>query len=287
MTYHVNPIPAKAGVGFKPQHYDDLVNSRSRVAWFEVHPENYFSEGGLNHHQLDQIRHDYPLSMHGIGLSLGSADGLDKGHLTNLKKLLDRYQPAQFSEHLSWSRYQLNYSNDLLPIPYTKEAMNIFIRNINQAQDFLNTQILIENPSSYFLLQNNDYMEWDFMSEVCSKSGARILLDINNLYVSSINHKFDALTYLKALPDNLIAELHLAGHSTEQHDFGSLLIDDHGSNVCDSVWQLYQDCIEIIGVRPTLIEWDNNIPEWDVLANEAHKADKLLNQHIVDPVVEH
>jgi len=281
MTYSSKPIPARAGVGLKPQHFTDIFSSTDtttrNVAWFEIHPENYFSAGGRNHDYLDKIRTDYPLSMHGVGLSLGSADGVDKQHLSLLKRLKDRYQPALFSEHLSWSRFEQHYSNDLLPIPYTKEALRRFIANVSQVQDTLGVQLLIENPSSYFLLKHADYTEWDFLISLCKTTGAKILLDINNIYVSAANHGFDAKLYIDAIPANLIIEIHLAGHTEEQHDFGRLLIDDHGSEVTDEVWRLYEYTIQTKGVKPTLIEWDTNIPDWQTLTTQAALANTVLS----------
>ena len=280
MKFNDTPIPAQAGVGLKPQHYDDIIGNDNQdgrtVAWFEVHPENYFAQGGLSHKALSAIRADYPLSMHGIGMSLGSEDGLDINHLQSIKTLVERYQPGLFSEHLSWSRYQQFYSNDLLPIPYTEEAMNVFKDNINQVQDTLGRQILVENPSSYFMLQQNDYTEWDFLVTLCKQTGAGILLDVNNVYVSAINHGFDAEHYLHAIPAEMIGEIHLAGHATEEHAFGQLLIDDHGSEVKQDVWDLYSTLIGSVGAKPTLIEWDTNIPEWATLVAEAKQAESKL-----------
>ena len=280
MSFNDKPIPAQAGVGLKPQHYDSIIDAQPQVAWFEIHPENYFAKGGLSHRALSRIREDYPLSMHGVGMSLGSEDGLDKNHLTQIKSLLDRYNPALFSEHLSWSRYQQYYSNDLLPIPYTEEALAVFKDNVNTAQDVLNRQILIENPSSYFMLQNNDYTEWDFLVTLCRQTGAGILLDINNIYVSAINHGFNARQYIESIPAELVGEIHLAGHAEEEHSFGQLLIDDHGSEVKDAVWQLYAQANESIGPKPTLIEWDTNIPEWQILVQEAQQAELILQNEV-------
>ena len=277
MTYSNRPIPAQAGVGLKPQHFEAIFESDNGVAWFEIHPENYFSAGGRNHDYLDKIRRQYPLSMHGVGLSLGSADGVDRNHLAKLKQLKDRYQPALFSEHLSWSRFEQQYSNDLLPIPYTDEAMQRFVANVSQVQDVLGTQILIENPSSYFLLEKADYSEWDFLVQLCHTTGAKILLDINNIYVSAVNHGFDARHYIDAIPADLIIEIHLAGHAEEHHDFGRLLIDDHGRKVSETVWSLYKYAIETKGTKPTLIEWDTNIPEWQTLTDEATLANQILS----------
>lgn len=276
MSYHEMSIPANVGVGLKPQHYDDIFSGQQLVKWFEIHPENYFSAAGKNHQALDKIRQDFPLSLHGIGMSLGSADGVDKVHLKRIKQLIDRYQPGLFSEHLSWSRFEQFYSNDLLPMPYTHEAMERLSSNISQVQDYLGRSILIENPSSYFLPQDNDYTEWDFLVQLCKSTGANILLDVNNLYVSAVNHVFDSSEYLEAIPRDMVREIHLAGHSEEIHEFGQLLIDDHGSEVKLKVWMLYQQTLERMGPKPTLIEWDTNIPDWPTLVSEAEKAEQLL-----------
>ena len=276
MSYQEMSIPANAGVGLKPQHYDDIFSAEQRVKWFEIHPENYFSAAGKNHQALDKIRQDYPLSLHGIGMSLGSDDGVDMVHLKRIKQLIDRYQPALFSEHLSCSRVHHFYNKDLLPMPYTHKAMKRLSDNIDQVQNYLGRTILIENPSSYFLPQDNDFTEWDFLVQLCKRTGANILLDVNNLYVSAINHGFDSSEYLQAIPLTLVGEIHLAGHSEETHEFGQLLIDDHGSEVKQNVWSLYQKTLERIGPKPTLIEWDTNIPDWPTLVSEAEKAEQLI-----------
>jgi uncharacterized protein (UPF0276 family) len=199
-------------------------------------------------------------------------------HLKRLKTFINRYQPVQFSEHLSWSRIQQFYSNDLLPVPYTHEAMQRFDENIQKTQDVLQRNILIENPSSYFLLKDQDFTEWEFLVTLCKRTGAKILLDINNLYVSAVNHGFDANDYLRAIPTNLVGEIHLAGHSEEHHDFGRLLIDDHGSSVTEAVWQLYEQALKQLGRIPTLIEWDTNIPSWQRLYEEAEKVERRLDK---------
>ncbi len=270
------PIPARAGVGLKPEHYEIILSSNPDIGWFEVHPENYMSAGGANHHYLGKIRERYPLSLHGVGLSLGSASGLRADQLKALKMLVDRYNPSLVSEHLSWSQFGPNALNDLLPVPYTEEALQVFSNNIDQTQNFLQRQILIENPSSYFQLDYSSYAEWDFLVALAKTSGAGILLDVNNIYVSAANHGFDAENYIKNIPPELVGEIHLAGHSVQQVTGGKILIDDHGSAVIPKVWSLYEHALEHIGNRPTLIEWDANIPEWSRLYDEAKIADRRL-----------
>ena len=270
------PIPARAGVGLKPEHYEIILNSNPDIGWFEVHPENYMGAGGAVHHYLQQIRDKYPLSLHGVGLSLGSAEGLFTEQLAALKSLVDRYQPALVSEHLSWCRFGNFALNDLLPVPYTREVMNIISNNIDKTQNYLKRQILIENPSSYFQLDYTTYSEWDFLVTLATQSGAGILLDVNNIYVSACNHGFNAEQYIKSIPADLVGEIHLAGHSVQKISGGEIRIDDHGSEVISAVWELYELALEHLGNRPTLIEWDSNIPEWNILFKEAQIADQIL-----------
>jgi len=270
------PIPARAGVGLKPEHYRNILTSNPDIGWFEVHPENYMSAGGAGHHYLQQIRDKYPLSMHGVGLSLGSEEGLSTEQLAALKSLVDRYQPALVSEHLAWCRYRNFVFNDLLPVPYTKESLDIMVNNIDQTQNHLKRQILIENPSNYFQLDYTTYSEWEFLVILARQSGAGILLDVNNIYVSACNHGFDAREYIKSIPAELVGEMHLAGHSVQKLGSGKILIDDHGSEVIPEVWELYELTLDHIGNRPTLIEWDANIPEWQILLREAKRADRRL-----------
>lgn len=270
------PIPARAGVGLKPDHYQTILETQPDIGWFEIHPENYMADGGAIHHYLEQIREIYPLSIHGVGLSLGSEEGLSTKHLASLKELVDRYQPGLVSEHLAWCKYRNQVFNDLLPVPYTSESLEILCRNIEQTQDYLGRQILIENPSSYFQLDYSSYSEWEFLVELAKRSGAGILLDVNNVYVSACNHDFNAEIYIKSIPPSLVGEIHLAGHSVQYLQGGKVLIDDHGSEVIDEVWELYDFTLSHLGNRPTLIEWDANIPLWDILYNQAIIADQTM-----------
>lgn len=276
MQFPKRPIPAQAGVGLKPQHFETILETNSAIAWFEIHPENYMGAGGPMHYYLSKIRESHPLSLHSVGMSLGSADGVCDKHLQQLKNLIDRYEPALMSDHLSWSRWQDVVLNDLLPMPYTIESLKIMGRNIDQTQNSLQRQILIENPSSYFEILQGDYDECGFLIELVKSTGAGILLDINNIFVSANNHRFDAKQYIDRIPSELVGEIHLAGHSAQEISSGPILIDDHGSNVCDQVWALYEYTLDRMGQKPTLIEWDTNIPEWPVLMDEADKANSLL-----------
>jgi len=274
------PIPARAGVGLKPEHYQDIIESKPDISWFEIIPENYMAAGGAVHHYMEQIRALYPLSIHGIGLSLGSEQGVCKDQLQALKTLIDRYQPDLVSEHLAWCQYRNFVLNDLLPVPYTEQALEVMCRNIDQTQNYLQRQILIENPSSYFQLDYTTYNEWDFLVKLAEKSGAGILLDVNNIYVSACNHGFEAKHYIDNIPRELVGEIHLAGHSVEHIQGGKVLIDDHGSEVISEVWDLYSYTLEHLGNRPTLIEWDSNIPEWEVLLGQAKIADQIMLEQI-------
>jgi len=241
----------------------------------EVHSENFFSFGGAPIHYLDQIRSHYPVSLHGVGLSLGSADSLSRKHLSRLKTLVDRIEPCLVSEHLSWSSIEGCFLNDLLPMPYTQKSLEFMCRRVTQFQDFLGRRILIENVSSYLEYKVSSIPEWEFVAEVSSRTGCGILLDINNIYVSSLNHGFDPYRYLQSIPEKGVLEIHLAGF--ERH--GDFWVDTHSRPVCEAVWDLYEFALRRFGEIPTLIEWDADIPELPVLIDEARKAD-LIAQNI-------
>jgi len=274
-------IPATAGIGLRHPHYQDVLTATPEIDWFEVHSENYFGDGGLPHFYLEQIAELYPLSFHGVGLSIGSADQLDKLHLKKLKGVIDKYQPALVSEHLSWSAIGKRNFNDLLPIPYTKEAFNNFCDKVNKVQDYLGRQILIENPSSYIRFADSTIPEWEFFANIPAKTGCGLLLDVNNVYVSCANHGYDYRKYLKFINPDDIKEYHLAGHAQKRLETGNILIDDHGSKVHDTVWNLFNKTLDVVGVKPCLIEWDTNIPKLDVLLAEAEKAQKMMNSKYV------
>lgn len=269
-------IPAEAGIGLRFQHHRAVVETRPRVAWFEVHAENYMG-GGTPLRFLDAVRRDYPISLHGVGLSLGSAEELDQGHLERLCRVVERAEPGLVSEHLSWSVVAGNYLADLLPLPLTEEALVVVCRHVDEAQSRLDRRILVENPSSYLRYKHSIIPEWEFLAEVARRSGCGILCDVNNIYVSACNHGWDARAYLRSLPADAIGEIHLAGHSLRRLDGGrELRIDDHGSRVIPEVWSLYREALALFGPAPTLIEWDTNIPTLDVLLDEAARAAALL-----------
>ena len=273
-VYESLPIPAQAGVGLRSQHYHRIANEKPDIAWLETHTENFFGAGGLPHHYLDIIRQDYPLSLHGVGLSLGSVDPLNHKHLDKIKQTVDRYQPDLVSEHMCWGAVNGTHLNDLLPLPYTEEAIEHISLRIEEFQNFLGRQVVIENVSSYLEFTHSAMPEWDFVSAVSKKSGCGILLDINNIYVSSVNHRFNPLDYIQAIPVDAVKEMHLAGFE----DVGHTLIDTHGHAPCDEVWELYQHALQRFGATPTLIEWDTDVPELEVLLDEAAKAQGFLDR---------
>lgn len=272
------PIPASAGIGLRAEHYRDVLATRPPVGWFEVHSENYFGAGGPPHHYLEQVRRDYPLSLHGVGLSLGSADPLNRAHLDKLKALARRYEPGLVSEHLSWSSVDGHYLNDLLPLPYTDETLRHVARHVTEAQELLGRELLVENPSSYLQYRHSDIAEAQFLAELSARSGCGILLDVNNVYVSAVNHGFNAQAYLCAIPAARVREIHLAGHTVNRYDDGEILIDTHNARVCDAVWALYREAVQHVGARPVLIEWDTDLPALSVLLDEAHQAETIQEQ---------
>lgn len=275
-------VPAAAGIGLRFQHHRTVLDTRPDVAWLEAHTENYFG-GGPSIRTLESIRRDYPVSLHGVGLSLGSADGLDTSHLERVREVVHRIDPGLVSEHLSWSVSGGIYLADLLPLPMTEEALDVVCRNVQQMQDALQRCILVENPSSYLRYRHSTIPEWAFLAAVARRTGCGILCDVNNIYVSACNHGWDPATYLAALPVQFVGEIHLAGHSVRQLEGGQVLrIDDHGSRVAPEVWALYRQALARFGPRPTLIEWDTNVPPLEaLLAEAAHAADLLENVHAV------
>ena len=271
-------IPAAAGIGLRFPHHQAVLDTRPDVAWFEVHTENYLG-GGKACAYLEAIRRDYPLSLHGVGLSLGSVDAVDETHLERVALAVERFQPALVSEHLSWNVVDNTYLADLLPLPMTEEALEVACRNIDRVQSRLRRQILIENPSSYLRFAHSSIPEWTFLAAVAKRTGCRILCDVNNVYVSAWNHGWDALAYLDALPAKAVAEIHLAGHAERRLDEGRILrIDDHGSRVAPEVWTLYAAALDRFGPIPTVIEWDTAIPALGVLQDEAAHAQAHLDQ---------
>ncbi|MGQ0657554.1 MAG: MNIO family bufferin maturase [Chromatiales bacterium] len=269
------PIPADAGIGLRAEHYDVVLEQRPRVGFLEVHSENYFGAGGRPLQVLEAVRRDWPLSLHGVGLSLGSTDELNLTHLRRLKTLVDRFSPMLVSDHLCWSSIDGRYVNDLLPLPHTEEALLHVSERIRRVQDHLGRQILIENLSSYLEFAQSAMPEWEFLTAVAERSDCGILLDVNNIFVSASNHGFDAAQYLRGVPVKHVREIHLAGHSVNAHAEGVILVDTHNQRVCEEVWQLYALAVERFGEVPTLIEWDTDLPALDVLVDEARKADHI------------
>jgi uncharacterized protein len=272
-------IPAAAGIGLRLPHQAAAEDGTADAAWFEVHPENYMHDAAALA-GLRQVRARRPLALHAVGLSLGSVQGVDEQHLARLKRLVDELQPGLVSDHLSWSAAPGIYLADLLPLPYNDEALRVMCRNVARAQEYLQRRILVENPSTYLQYVDSPHAEADFLAEIVRRTDCGVLLDVNNLYVSARNQRREPCAvlahYLRALAPQCIGELHLAGHAVLATEDGELRIDDHGSAVCDDVWQLYEQTIERIGCKPTLIEWDTRLPDFDVLTAEAAAAERRL-----------
>ncbi|TIV24732.1 MAG: DUF692 domain-containing protein [Mesorhizobium sp.] len=267
-------IPASAGIGLRSPHIGEMLTRRPSAGWLEVHAENYMGGGG-GVEALEKLREIYPLSVHGVGLSLGSARGLDGDHLERLRKVCERFQPDLVSEHLAWSVADGAYLNDLLPLRYDEEALAIVARNVETVQGTLKRQVLIENLSAYVAFADSSMSEAEFLAELVVRTGCGLLLDVNNVQVSAHNLQYDAKAFIDALPAEAIGEIHLAGHATNHVGADTVLIDDHGSRVPPVVWALYQHAIDRLGPRPTLIEWDTDVPILDVLLGEAMWADML------------
>jgi len=272
----MSDIPRTAGIGLKADHYADILRDRPDIGWFEVHPENYMGAGGPPHRWLTAIRRDWPLSLHGVGTSLGSAAPPDAAHLKRLRELVDRYQPGLVSEHLAWSIADGVYLNDLLPLPLTEEALGVVAANVERMQDALGRRILIENPSTYLAFDVETMPEPEFLAELVRRTGCGLLLDVNNVFVSGCNLGFAPETYIDAFPMEAVAEIHLAGHTRRTVDGVTIRIDDHGSPVCAEVWALYERAIDRAGPVPTLIERDSNIPPLAHLLAESRRADLVL-----------
>ncbi|CAH7125417.1 conserved hypothetical protein [Vibrio chagasii] len=276
MTQTLHP---NAGVGLRTPHLDFFSQNSDLVSWLEVHSENYFLPHSSQRQQLREIRNHHHISCHGVGLSLGSVERINQQHLLQLKTLIDDIEPFLVSDHLSWSQTGGHYFNDLLPLPYTEEALDVFCRNVSEVQDSLQRPMLIENPSSYLAFKHSTIPEWEFLAEVQKRTECRLLLDFNNIFVSSFNHGFSCEEYLNGIPANQVEEIHLAGFTKKKLEQGEIWIDTHSKSVCDEVWQLYTQWIEKHGSRHTLIEWDLDIPEPHILLAEAAKASEKLYQH--------
>ena len=267
---------AAVGIGLRAPHYQDVLSSLPDIGFLEIHSENYFNPHSKNHFYLERIAEHYAMSFHGIGLSLGSSEPVNIEHLNNLKQLVDRFQPALVSDHLSWCSLQGHFFNDLLPIPYTEEALSCFIKNVNQVQDHLQRQILIENPSSYLEYKNSEMNEAEFINEIAKQTGCGILLDLNNVYVSATNHQFSIAQYLDLIAPQAVQEIHLAGFSKKEHNGGTILIDTHSTFVSQAVWDIYRGYISSTNSDAvTLIEWDLDIPALETLLEEHNKAQKI------------
>lgn len=279
-TLDSSPIPAAAGIGLRLQHLADVTQSaldRAPVSpWLEIHSETFLNPGGPRLAMLMDIRECYPISCHGVGLSLGSAQGLSADHLRRLRTLFDRVKPSLVSEHLAWSVVDGAYLNDLLPLPTTAATLAIVSDNIARAQEFFGRQILVENPSTYLTFNDSTIPEHEFLAALVQRTGCGLLLDINNIYVSAINNGLDPLAYVNAIPPDAVGEIHLAGHMVDGEGEDRVLIDTHSDHVCDAVWELYARVIADIGSRPTLIEWDMNIPALPLLCAEAARAQSVL-----------
>lgn len=273
-------LPARAGAGFKSVHADAILADSYRIGFLEVHAENYMGAGGHPHRLLSRMREQFPLSVHGVGLSIGSENGIDAVHLSRLKSVVERYQPEQVSEHLAWSTHDDSYFNDLLPVPYDRETLDRVCDHIDLVQSVLGRKILLENPSTYAVFERSTMSETDFIREIARRTGCGLLLDVNNVLVSSVNNRFKPLMYLHDFPLDLVEEIHLAGHAEDKDEDGArLLIDAHDRPVDDEVWHLYNIVISQTGPLPTLIEWDNDVPDWPVLRREAQAADAILARH--------
>ena len=263
-----------AGIGLRSEHYQTILENRPNTPWFEVLTDNYMVAGGLPLYHLERVCEHYPLSFHGVGLSLGSADPINKPYLQKLKQLAERFKPAQISDHLAWVSLNNHYAHELLPFPYTREAISIIGDKINQVQDYLGCPLVVENPSSYLAFNCSEMTEPEFLNELINKTNCELLVDINNVFVSANNHDFNANEYIRQIPAHKVKEIHLAGYD----DRGTYLYDTHGHRVHDSVWELYKNALLQFGEVPTLIEWDTDIPELPVLLSEVAEAQSRLDR---------
>lgn len=276
-TYRPTKIPPRAGVGLKAPHYRTILDTRPDIGFFEVHAENYMGPGGPPHHYLTAIREAYPLSLHGVGLSIGAARALDRDHLDRLHSLIDRYQPGLFSEHLAWSTHDEGFLNDLLPVPYTTETLTRVCDHVDQVQNHLGRQMLLENPTTYLAFAESTWNEVDFIAEIARRTDCGLLLDVNNVHISAVNQQFNPLEYVRLYPLSRVQEVHLAGFTPEADDLGRpLLIDTHDRPVDAGVWALYAHAVRRTGPVATLIEWDADVPDWPTLFAEAQHAETVM-----------
>ncbi|MHB8425080.1 MAG: MNIO family bufferin maturase [Gammaproteobacteria bacterium] len=278
-AFQARPVPTQAGIGLRPAHFRQVLDEHPPVPWFEVHSENFFCAGGEMLQTLDAVRRDYPISLHGVGLSLGSSHQLSERHLANLRQLIGRVEPALVSEHLCWGAIGERHLNDLLPLPYTEEALDLMVSRVTAAQEFLERTLLLENVSTYLTYRHSTIPEAEFIAALAERSGCHILLDVNNIYVNATNHGYDAGKYIHAIPKQTVKEIHLAGFTRKEDLPVDLLIDSHSRPVADEVWRLYRLALNHCGPVPTLIEWDQDIPPLHVLLAEAAKAEGMLHEY--------
>jgi uncharacterized protein len=279
--FPADPIAGLAGTSLKHEHLLSIFAENTSRGFFEVHAENYMGAGGPPHDALTRIRRDYPVSLHGVCMSIGGPQPLDKSHLARFKALVDRYEPALVSEHLAWSTHNTTYFNDLLPLPYTPVTLARVADHINQVQEVIGRPILLENPSTYLVFPESTMSETDFIRRLAQRTGCGLLLDVNNVFVSATNHGYSALTYLADFPLDHVGEIHLAGHATQADDEGDLLlIDSHDGPVANAVWNLFETVIGQRGPIPTLVEWDSAIPDWPILKAEAIAAQAILDRYL-------
>lgn len=277
-TSHQSGLPSRPGVGYKAQHYTQIMEDAGPLGWLEIHAENYMGDGGRPLAQLRHLADRFPISVHGVGLSIGAEGALDQDHLARLKHLVSWLNPASFSEHLAWSTHDSHFYNDLLPLPYTAKTLARVATHINQVQDTVGRQMLLENPSSYLGFAESTMSETDFLRELAARTGCGLLLDVNNVFVSATNLKTPPQAYIDDFPLQAVGEIHLGGHDEDEDETGApLLIDSHGKAVVDPVWALLDYTLAKSGPKPLLIEWDTDVPEWPVLADEIARADHALS----------
>ncbi|WP_420586672.1 DUF692 domain-containing protein [Ruegeria sp.] len=278
-TTRPNRLPAAPGVGYKPQHFAQILDNAHPVSWLEIHAENYMGDGGRPLAQLRHLSEQFPISVHGVGLSIGGEGPLDPDHLARLKHLVGWLNPASFSEHLAWSTHDSHFLNDLLPLPYTDATLARICEHIDQVQETVGRKMLLENPSSYLAFEESTWSEPDFLREISRRTGCGLLLDVNNVFVSATNLDFSPQGYIDAYPLDQVGEIHLGGHDEDEDDHGlPLLIDSHGREVVDPVWALLDYVLDKSGPKPLLVEWDTDVPDWPVLRAEADRAQAALDR---------
>ncbi|MCY4305220.1 MAG: DUF692 domain-containing protein [Aestuariivita sp.] len=276
-SYQYNLLPTTPGVGYKPQHFADIMTDPGCVTWIEIHAENYMGAGGRPIAQLQALSDCFGISVHGVGLSIGGESPLNSEHLSRLKNLLGWLNPASFSEHLAWSTHDSTFLNDLLPLPYTNATLRRVVEHIDQVQHLLGRRMLLENPSNYLAFTESTWSEIEFLDEVCKRSGCGLLFDVNNVFVSAINMNYSPQDYIHHFPHSQVGEIHIGGHNQDKDEYGQLLlIDSHQCEVVDPVWELLNDTLKKTGPKPVLVEWDTNVPEWSVLKSEARKIEQVM-----------